>query len=98
MATFRFLSDARAADLARHEFMMGESRGRLAITLDVLTDALILIGQHGVYCTSARNQQTPALDLKAVLTDLTAAKELVASVMEKLRNQQNAPPIPPTSP
>ena len=33
----------------------------------MLTDALILIGQHGVYCASTRNPSKPALDLEAVL-------------------------------
>ena len=69
--------------------MMGEARGRLAVTMDVLTDALILIGQHGVYCQSARNPNAPALDLQAVLKDINAAKELVSSVMEKLREERN---------
>ena len=80
----------RQAELEKYEFMMGEARGRLAVTLDVLTDALILVGQHGVYCTSARNPAVPALDLQAVLANITGAKELVASVMEKLRLEKEA--------
>ncbi|MBB5341292.1 hypothetical protein [Tunturiibacter gelidoferens] len=75
----------RQDELEKYEFMMGEARGRLAVTLDVLTDALILIGQHGVYCASTRNPAIPALDLQAVLMNLNGAKELVASVMERLR-------------
>jgi hypothetical protein len=51
---------------------------------------LVLVGQHGVYCTSARNQKVPALDLQAVLANITGAKELVASVMEKLRLEKEA--------
>ena len=78
----------RKDELEKHEFMMGEARGRLAVTLDVLTDALILVGQHGVYCTSARNPKVPALDLQAVLANINGAKELVASVMEKLRQER----------
>jgi hypothetical protein len=77
--------DDRREELEKHEFMMGEARGRLAVTLDVLTDALILVGQHGVYCTSGRNPKVPALDLQAVLANINGAKELVASVMERLR-------------
>jgi hypothetical protein len=80
----------RKDELEKYEFMMGEVRGRLAVTLDVLTDALILVGQHGVYCTSARNPTVPALDLQAVLANITGAKELVASVMEKLRLEKEA--------
>ncbi len=54
----------RHDELERYEFMMGEARGRLAVTLDVLTDALVLVGQHGVYCASNRNPAVPALDLQ----------------------------------
>src|SRR5580692_9869016 len=65
--------------------MMGAERGRLAVTLDMLTDALILIGQHGVYCASTRNPAKPALDLETVLSEIGGAKELIQSVMEQLR-------------
>jgi hypothetical protein len=80
----------RQTELEKYEFMMGKARGRLAVTLDVLTDALILVGQHGVYCTSTRNPTVPALDLQAVLMNLNGAKELVASVMERLRLDREA--------
>jgi hypothetical protein len=75
----------RREDLERFEFMMGAERGRLAVTLDMLTDALILIGQHGVYCVSTRNPAKPRLDLEAVLSEISGAKELIQSVMEQLR-------------
>jgi len=75
-------------ELEKHEFMMGPTRGRLAVSLDRLTDALILIGQHGVYCTSSRNPSRPALDLEAVLSEIKGAKELVQSVMEELKQKQ----------
>lgn len=80
----------RQQELEKHEFMMGEARGRLAVTLDALTDALILVGQHGVYCASSRNPAVPALDLQAVLTNITGAKELVTAVMERLRMDKEA--------
>jgi hypothetical protein len=80
----------RRDELEKFEFMMGEAQGRLAVTLDALTDALILVGQHGVYCSSARNPAVPALDLQTVTTHITGAKELVASVMEKLRLEKEA--------
>jgi hypothetical protein len=77
----------RRDDLEHFEFMMGAERGRLAVTLDMLTDALILIGQHGVYCASTRNPAKPALDLETVLGEIGGAKELIQSVMEQLRLQ-----------
>jgi hypothetical protein len=80
----------RQQELERYEFMLGEARGRLAVTLDALTDALILVGQHGVYCTSARNQSVPALDLQAVVKNIDGAKELIGTVMEKLRLDKEA--------
>ncbi len=78
------------AELEKYEFMMGVARGRLAVTMDMLTDALILVGQHGVYCTSNRNPSKPALDLQSVLSSINGAKELISSVMEELRKQREA--------
>ncbi len=76
--------DDHRDELEKHEFMMGTARGRLAVSLDRLTDALILVGQHGVYCASTRNPSKPALDLETVLKEIKGAKELVQSVMEEL--------------
>ena len=69
---------------------MGVERGRLAVSLDVLTDALALVGQHGVYCVSNRNPGKPALDLQAVMQGMNDAKELIGSVMEELKRQKLA--------
>ncbi|HTY84812.1 MAG TPA: hypothetical protein VMB19_11365 [Silvibacterium sp.] len=80
----------RRGELEKYEFMMGMARGRLAVSLDMLTDALILVGQHGVYCTSNRNPSKPALDLETVLGEINGAKELIQSVMEELRRQGDA--------
>jgi hypothetical protein len=82
--------DERRAELEKHEFMMGVERGRLAVALDLLTDSLILVGQHGVYCASTRNPAKPALDLQAVLGGMEGAKALIQSVMEELRAQRDA--------
>lgn len=68
--------------------MMGPERGRLAVSLDLLSDALILVGQHGVYCPSARNPSVPALDIQAILAQINGAKQLVGSVMEQLKMEQ----------
>jgi hypothetical protein len=82
--------EQRREDLERFEFMMGQERGRLAVSLDMLTDALILVGQHGVYCASTRNPSQPALDLQTILSEIGGAKELIQSVMEELRRKSEA--------
>ena len=80
--------DDHKEELEKHEFMMGAARGRLAVTMDLLTDALILVGQHGVYCASNRNPSKPSMDLQSVLSSINGAKELVSSVMEQLRQER----------
>ena len=80
--------DEKRAELERHEFMMGLERGRLAVALDLLTDSLILVGQHGVYCQSARQPGKPAMDIQIVIKGITDAKELIASVMDELRTRE----------
>ena len=75
----------RREELEKQEFMMGLERGRLAITLDMLTDALVLVGQHGVYCQSARQPGKPAMDIQLISKCLTDAKELVAGVMDQIK-------------
>jgi hypothetical protein len=79
--------DDKRNELELHELQMGVPRGRLAVSLDILTDALTLVGQHGVYCQSARQPGKPAMDIQIIMNELTAAKELVSSVMEELRKQ-----------
>ena len=78
----------RAEELERYGTQMGLERGRLALTLDVLTDALVLVGQHGVYCQSARQPGKPAMDVQIILQSITDAKELVSSVMEELKSKR----------
>lgn len=81
-------------ELERYEQMFGRERGRLAVSLDRITNALVLAGQHGVYCASQRNLTVPAMDLRMISQELTHAKELIQSVMEEMRkarqSEQNA--------
>jgi hypothetical protein len=65
-----------------HETMMGAPRGRVAVALDLLTDALAMVGQHGVYCQSTRMPGKPTLDIALVLEQIGDAKELLQSVIE----------------
>ena len=71
--------------LEQHETMMGAARGRLAVALDLLTDSLALVGQHGVYCRSERFIGQPKMDIALVLEQLSDAKELVQSAMGEIK-------------
>ena len=81
--------EERRDELEKHEFMMGVSRGRLAVTLDVLTDALVLVGQHGVYCQSSRQPGKPAMDVQLITKSITDAKDLIAGVMSELKTAKS---------
>jgi hypothetical protein len=74
-------------ELEAYETQMGVPRGRLALAMDVLTDALILVGQHGVYCQSARQPGKPAMDIQMILKSLGDAKELVSDVMLEMKRR-----------
>jgi hypothetical protein len=58
--------------------------------LDLLTDALVLVGQHGIYCQSARQPGKPAMDIQMISKCLTDAKELVMDVMGGLKSKSAA--------
>ncbi|MGB2624627.1 MAG: hypothetical protein WA857_00820 [Candidatus Acidiferrum sp.] len=77
-------------ELEHFEQMYGRERGRLAVSLDRMTNALVLVGQHGVYCTSQRNPMVPAMDLRIIAQELEHAKQLVQSVMEELKRAREA--------
>jgi hypothetical protein len=77
--------DEHKEELEHFEQMYGRERGRLAVSLDRITNALVLVGQHGVYCTSQRNPAVPAMDLRMIAQELEHAKQLVQSVMEELK-------------
>jgi hypothetical protein len=77
-------------DLERYELMMGVPRGRLAVTMDLVTDAMALVGQHGVYCQSQRWPGKPVMDVQLIMKSLTDAKELIQSVMEELKRTKTA--------
>jgi hypothetical protein len=79
--------DKHRDTLEHHETMMGATRGRLAVALDLLTDSIALVGQHGVYCKSERFPGKPRMDIAMVLEQLDDAKQLVQSAMENLRSK-----------
>ena len=87
MSAFQELKE----ELEHYEQMFERDRGRLAVSLDRITNALVLVGQHGVYCASQRDPTVPAMDLRIIHQELVHAKELVQSVMEELRRAKEEP-------
>jgi hypothetical protein len=77
--------DDHKDEIAHYEQMLGAHRGRLAVTLDRVTSAMVLVGQHGVYCHSQRDPAKPTMDIQIITEELRKAKELIQSVMEDLR-------------
>lgn len=80
--------DDHKDELQHYEQMFGKHRGRLAVSLDRVTNALVLVGQHGVYCHSHRDPSKPTMDIQIIQQELGKAKELVQSVMEELRQER----------
>ena len=81
--------DEKQEELEHYETMMGVPRGRLAVTMDAITDAMALVGQHGVYCQSQRWPGKPVMDIQIIMKSLTDAKELIQSVMEELKEKSD---------
>ncbi len=75
-------------ELEHYEQMMGTYRGRLAVTLDRVTNAMVLVGQHGIYCHSHRDPELPTMDIQLITEELRKAKELIQNVMEALRAER----------
>ena len=78
----------RSEELERLELQMGVPRGRLAMALDVLTDSMILAGQHGIYCQSARQLGKPAMDIQTIVKGIEDAKQLISDVMLELKRER----------
>ena len=80
--------EEKREELEHYETMMGVPRGRLAVTMDAITDAMALVGQHGVYCQSQRWPGKPVMDIQIIMKSLSDAKELIQSVMEELKDKR----------
>ncbi len=52
----------------------------------------MLVGQHGVYCQSARQAGKPAMDIQIISKCLGDAKELVGNVMQEIKKRKDPPP------
>ena len=64
------------------EFKGGRQRGRLAATMDILSDLAVVLGTHSAYCRAAGRPDRPPQDMQAAFEHVQHAKELVASLLE----------------
>jgi hypothetical protein len=72
----------------RYEFQMGAARGALATALDILTDALSLVGQHGIYCRSTRQPRFPSMDVRLVVEQIEDSKGLIIEAMQQIKKEK----------
>ena len=70
--------------------MLGEERGRLAMGLDLLTEALVVAGTHAVYCRASRGEE-PSPDLRSIASRIEQTKVLIQDVMGALARRTPAP-------
>lgn len=67
------------------EFKHGPLRGRLAASMDILSDAQVTIGAHAAYCKRPRDPSRPTRDIEEALKLLDHVKELLADVLQSLK-------------
>ena len=75
------------------EFKWGRRRGRLAATMDILSDLAVVLGTHSAYCRAARQSDRPAQDLQAALAHVQHAKELIAALLADAADEAPAPAV-----
>jgi hypothetical protein len=86
--------DEHPSEIEHYQTLLGRDRGNLAVALDRITAAAVLVGQHAVYCHHAgavgRDSEMPAMDIRQITLELGHAKQLVQNVMEQLREDSAA--------
>jgi hypothetical protein len=81
--------DEHDGEIEHFQKLLGRDRGSLAVALDRITAAAVMVGQHASYCHHAgapgRDSEMPAMDIRQIALELSHAKQLIQSVMEQLR-------------
>lgn len=67
------------------EFTLGKERGRLSQALELLTETITLLHQHGRQCRNPRQPEQPKLEVELAIRELETSKELIQSVMDSLK-------------
>lgn len=72
-----FPGDGVDERLESYAFQMGPERARLALAMDLLTDAIILLGQNRVYTHEVSGRQRRDRDIESALQSLNHVKRLL---------------------
>ena len=83
----------RRDELEKYEFMMGPARGRLAVSLDMLTDALILIPAFVVSELQTGYEIGFLIYIPFVVIDLLISNLLMALGMQQVSPQTITVPL-----
>lgn len=67
--------------LGDYEFRMGKTRGKLALAMDLLTDALIVLGQNKVYVHQATGKRKRDNDIEGAIHSLEQVKKLLTHAL-----------------
>ena len=86
--------EEHAERLEHLALQLGSERGRLAMGLDLLTEALVVAGAHALYCRKDGPGDRPSSDLRAVVGRIEQAKELIQDVMAALDASRRRSPPP----
>jgi hypothetical protein len=65
--------------LEHYSFQMGPDRARLAVAMDELTDAIILLGKHRLYVHEPTGEEKLNGDVNAALNHLEHVKRLLTA-------------------
>jgi hypothetical protein len=65
------------------EFKLGRERGRLAASMDILTDLAALLGTHVAYCRAEKTATRPMGDMLQAMEHVGHVKELISSILAR---------------
>jgi hypothetical protein len=83
--------DTPEEKLEEYAFSMGKERARMALAMDLLTDAMIALGQNKVYTHSVTGKQVRDREIEQAIARLDHDKKLVAMQLRDLDEQRQPP-------
>ncbi len=72
------------------ETQYGSIGGKLAFVMDLISDAEILAGQHGVYCRHGVDARRMHPDMEDLLLNIRASRSLIKNAFRENREEREA--------